>query len=259
MATTSALSNYAEDELLDHMMGTGSWTSPTALWLQFHLGAPGEDGTGNVAAFTTRTDITSAFGTNATGRAIANDAQVQITGFTASETITHWSVHDANAAGNCLFIGDLTTQRDVGTGVTLTIAVGEIDLDFLDTDLCDYAANAALDHLVSLASMTSPTGLFVAHHTNDPGDNGTANVSAMTTANNRVSAGTFSASSGGTTDNDAAIQATGTATETISHVSLHDASTAGNAFWNMALDTPQGLASGETIELAAAALSFSLS
>lgn len=256
MTTTSALANYAEDELLDHIMGTGAWTMPAALWLQLHTGAPGEDGTANVAAFTTRTQIDSAFGTAASARAIANDAAIQITGFTVSETITHYSVHDASTAGNALFYGDLTTARSVGTGVTLTIAVGELDLDFVDTDLCDYAGNAALDHLCSVASMTSPTNLFTQLHTGDPGDNGSANIANSST---RQNAGAFSASVGGFTDNDSAISHTGTITETISHLSLHDASTAGNAFWNFAVDTAQEINNGETLEIAAAAIDFTLS
>lgn len=255
MTTTSALSNYAENELLDHIMGTGAWTSPAALWLQLHTGAPGEDGTANVAAFTTRTNITAAFGTAASARAIANDAAITITGFSTTETITHYSVHDASTAGNCLFYGDLTTGRSVGTGVTLTIAVGDLDLDFADTELCNYAANAALDHLCSVASMTSPTNLFVQLHTGAPGNDGTANVATTST---RTNAGAFSAASGGATDNDAAIAFTGAATETITHVSVHDASSAGNAFWQTAVDTSQGINSAESVEIAAGALDFVL-
>lgn len=255
MTTTSALSNYAEDELLDHLMGTGAWTMPSALWLQLHVGAPGEDGTANVAAFTTRTQIDSAFGTGASSRAIANDALITITGFSTSETITHWSVHDASSDGNCLFYGVLTTQRNVGVGITLRIQVGELDLDFADTDLCDYAGNAALDHLVGLSAMTSPSSLFVQYHTGDPGDDGTANVATLST---RSALGTVAASSGGATDNDSAVTATGAASETLSHASVHDASSNGNAFWNFPLTTSQAVENGEDIEFPAGDLDFAL-
>lgn len=256
MTTTSALSDYAENEALDHIMGTGAaWTMPAALWLQLHLGNPGEDGTANPAAFTTRTQIDGAFATAATARAVANDSAINITGFSVTETVTHYSVHDASTAGNCIWYGDFTTGREVGTGVTLTIAVGDLDLDFLDTDLCDYAANSLLDHLTSQTSMTSPTNLFTQLHVGDPGDNGTANIASSST---RQNAGTFSAAVAGVTDNDSVITHTGNATETITHLSLHDASTAGNAFWNFPVDTSQTINNGETLEIAAAAIDFTL-
>lgn len=253
MATTSALSAYAQDELLDHIMGTGAWPIPAGTFLQLHTGAPGENGTANVASFTTRTEITT--WAAAASRAISNSGATAITGFTTSETITHWSIHDAATAGNCLFYGDFTTSRAVGTGVTLTVADGDLDLDFADTDLCDYAGNAALEHVTGRTAMTSPAGLFVQLHTGDPGDDGTAAVANLST---RTAAGAFSAAASGATDNDAAIAFTGTATETISHASVHDAATNGNAYWNFNVDTPQAVAVSEAIEFGAGDLDFAL-
>lgn len=254
MTTTSALSDYAENELLDHLMSTGAaWTMPTGTYLQLHTGAPGEAGTTNIAAFTTRTEITT--WAAAASQAIANSGSTVITGFSTSETITHWSVHDAVTAGNCLFYGDFTNSRAVGTGVTLTIAGGDLDLDFASNDLCDFAANAALEHLVGRTSMTQPTNLYVQLHTGAPGVNGTANVANLST---RTITGAFSAAAAGATDNDAAIAFTGTATETITHASVFDALTVGNAFWHFALDTSQGVNASEAIEFAAGDLDFTL-
>lgn len=254
MATTNALSAYAENEALDHMSAVGSWPLPAGTFLQLHTGAPGQNGTANVAAFTTRTEV--AAWTTATGRALSNTSVLAITGFSVTETITHWSVHDVvtPGGGNCLFISDFTTNRGVGTGITLNIAAGDLDLDFLATNLCNYAANALLDHIVGSTAMTAPTNLFVQLHTGAPGDDATGNASTTT----RVNIGALSAAVAGATDNDALIAITAGAAETVSHWSLHDASTAGNAFWQAALDDPRTVAVSEALEYAAGALSLSL-
>lgn len=254
MTTTNALTNYAENELLDHMMGTGTWTMPTGTFLQLHTGPPGEDGDANIATFTTRTEITT-WGA-AASLAIANSGATAITGFSSTETITHWSSHDAATSGNGLFYGDFATGRSVGSGVTLTIADGDLDIDFASTDLATYAGNAALEHLVGRTSMTSPTNLYVQFHTGAPGAAGTSNIANLTT---RSACGDFSAASGGTTDNDSEITATGTATETLSDFSIFDATSAGNCFWHFSATASQAVAASEAISIAAGSLDFTLS
>ena len=255
MATTNALSDYAENELLDHLLGTGAaWTLPAATWLQLHTGAPGESGTANVASFTTRTDI--AVWAAAASRAIANTSVLAITGFSTSETITDWSIHDASTAGNCLAYGDFTVNRLVDTGITLNIAAGDIDLDFVGTGLCNYAANAALEHVVGRTTMTSPTNLYVQLHTGAPGDDATANVHSHT----RVVTGAMSAAAAGNSDNDAVIAITAGGTpQTLTHWSLLDAASAGNAFFQAALDDSRAVAAAEALEWAAAALDVTIS
>lgn len=254
MVTTNALTDYAENAALDHIMGTAAWTMPTGVYLQLHTGAPGEDGTGNVAAFTTRTEISS--WNAASALAVSNDGAVAITGFSTTETISHWSLWDASSGGNCLVYGDFATPRQAGTGVTLTIGDGELDIDFDSTDLATYGGNSLLDHLVGASAMTSPTNIYVQYHTGAPGLAGTANVASLST---RTLAGAFSAASGGATDNDAAIDATGVATETISHLSVWDASTSGNCIWAFAATASQAIASGETLSIPAGDLDFALS
>lgn len=254
MATTSALSDYAENELLDHLLGTGAWTMPTSHWIKLHLGDPGEAGTLNPAAFTTRTEITT--WNAAASRATSNSSVLAISGFSSSESVSHWSIWDASTAGNMLFYGDFVTARTVDTGITLNIAAGDIDLDFVGTGMCNYAANAALDHLTGTTSMTSPTNLYVNLHTGAPGDDATANVHTGVT---RVVTGAFSAAAGGTADNDALITMSGGSAETITHWSLFDALTVGNAFFQSSLDNSRTVAVSETLEWAAGALDVTIS
>ncbi|MGV9540944.1 phage tail fiber protein [Nocardia beijingensis] len=114
-------------------------------------------------------------------------------------------------------------------------------------------ANKILDHLRGGTAWTQPSGLHVKLHTGDPGSAGTSNASAVTTR----SQATFAAAASG------AIALTGTnpswsmtATETISHVSVWDNSTAGNFLWSAALTASKNVVNGDTLTLTS--LGFSL-
>lgn len=96
--------------------------------------------------------------------------------------------------------------------------------------------------------------LYVKLHTADPGSAGTTAASAVTTRY----ACTFSASSAGSM----ALTSMGgtwsmTATETISHISLWDASTAGSFLWSVALTASKSVVSGDTLSLTSLTLAFS--
>lgn len=95
---------------------------------------------------------------------------------------------------------------------------------------------------------TAPTGIYVKLHTGDPGSAGANSAAAGSTT--RVVA-TFAAPSGG------AIALTGTnpswtnggTSETLSHISVWDASTAGNFLWSAALTASQAWVSTNTFTL----------
>ena len=96
--------------------------------------------------------------------------------------------------------------------------------------------------------------LYVKLHTADPGATAATAASAVTTRY----AVTFSASSAGSM----ALTSMGgtwsmTATETISHISLWDAATAGNFLWSVALTASKSVVSGDTLSLTSLTLAFS--
>lgn len=114
-------------------------------------------------------------------------------------------------------------------------------------------ANKVLDHLRGGTAWSQPAGLYVKLHLGDPGASAASNPSAVTTR----SQATFAAASAG------AIALTGTnpswsmtATETISHLSVWDASSAGNFLWSVALSATKAVVSGDTLTLTS--LGFSL-
>jgi hypothetical protein len=116
-------------------------------------------------------------------------------------------------------------------------------------------ANRILDHLRGGTAWTQPAGLYVKLHLGDPGAAGTANSSVVTTR----SEVTFAAAASG------AIALTGTnpswsmtATESISHISIWDASgpSAGNFLWSAALSVTKSVQSGDTLTLTSCGLSL---
>ena len=119
------------------------------------------------------------------------------------------------------------------------------------------AVNTA-DKLLNTIGRTGTTftagSLYVKLHTADPGATAATAASAVTTRY----ACTFSASSAGSM----ALSSMGgtwsmTSTETISHISLWDASTAGNFMWSVALTASKSVVSGDTLSLTSLTLAFS--
>ena len=93
----------------------------------------------------------------------------------------------------------------------------------------DYLENAILDNYFTDGD------IYVKLHVGDPGEDGTANAASETT---RKVVATWAAASGGSKASSAAVSWTNyPATETVSHVSLWDASTSGNCFGSGALSS----------------------
>jgi hypothetical protein len=114
-------------------------------------------------------------------------------------------------------------------------------------------ANNWLNMLRGVA-YTAPTATYVKLHTGDPGATAAANASAVTTRSQL----TLAAASGG------AVALTGTqpswsmtTSETISYISVWDATTAGNFLWSAQLAVAKTVANGDTLTLTTCGLSLS--
>jgi hypothetical protein len=105
-----------------------------------------------------------------------------------------------------------------------------------------YLANKILDHLRGGTAWSQPAGLYIKLHTGDPGATGVANAAGNTTRQQ----GTFgTAASGGGISNTVAVTWTNVSTtETYSHGSYWDASTAGNCLWTGAFTVARAVTAG---------------
>jgi hypothetical protein len=122
------LSNYLEDAIANALRGGGagsSFTAPAAVYAKLHLGDPGEDGTSNAAAETTRKAVT--FGASS-GGVISLSNTPSWTSYPAAESVTHISIWDDVSAGNCLGSGATAATHTMQIGDTLNLSAASITI-----------------------------------------------------------------------------------------------------------------------------------
>ena len=115
--------------------------------------------------------------------------------------------------------------------------------------LSNYLENAIANALRgggNGSSFTAPAAIYAKLHIGDPGEDGTSNA-AVNTSRQAV---TFGASSGGVISLSNSPSWTNVSTtETYSHVSLWDASSAGNCLGSGALASSVSMTAGDTFNL----------
>ena len=119
--------------------------------------------------------------------------------------------------------------------------------------ISNYAELKILDHATGRASWTAPTTVYIKLHTGDAGEDGTTNAAVNTTRK----AASWNAASSGSISTSATIEWTNVSnTETYSHWSAWDASTAGNCLWTGALSSSAAVTAGDTFQITSLTLSL---
>jgi hypothetical protein len=142
----SAMTDYLENRLIDHIFRGRSFAAPTQLWVGLFTAAPSDAGggtevTGGSYARATRgvnSDTaweatqggTPAAASSGTSGATQNPAAITFPAPTANwGVITHIAIFDAVSGGNMLFQGALTTAKTVNNlDPAPSIAIGDLDL-----------------------------------------------------------------------------------------------------------------------------------
>jgi len=124
----AALSNYAENEMLDHMLGTGSFTAPSNVFLSLWTSDPTDAGSGTELSGSgyVRKDIN--FGAASSGVATSSGVVTFDTASGSWGTVSHIGIHDAVSSGNLLFHGALSASKTIGSGDVMQIANGAITI-----------------------------------------------------------------------------------------------------------------------------------
>lgn len=123
--------------------------------------------------------------------------------------------------------------------------------------MSDYLENKILDHIRGTA-YTSPTNLYLALFTSDPGENGAGTeVSGGSYARKIV---TFNAAASGSMSNSADVLFDVATANwgTISHVAVYDALTAGNLLFSGPLTTAKTINNTDQLKIIAGDLAISL-
>jgi hypothetical protein len=125
--------------------------------------------------------------------------------------------------------------------------------------IANYAENKILDAVFN-ATAFSVTTPYIALHTADPGEAGTTAEVTGTLSVPRVSA-SFGAAASGAVTNDADVKfaaPSGGSLGTLTHISIWDASTAGNCLWSGPLGASQSVPAGVVFRIPSGSLTVSL-
>lgn len=131
----SAASNYLETNLLDHSLGTASFTSPTTVYVGlFKSTVDAATTLANLEAGTLTDEVPTAGGTayarqtitfnsaSSPGGTATNNGAVTFPTATANwGDITHLALIDASSSGNVLYAGALDSTKTVETGDSFVI------------------------------------------------------------------------------------------------------------------------------------------
>lgn len=118
------ISTYLANKILDHVFRNVTYTPPTTIYWQAHVGDPGPDGTANVSASTTRHATT--FNAAASGQITLSNTPEHT--LTATETISHATFWDAPTGGNFLYSAQASVAKGGNSGDIIRLASDTISL-----------------------------------------------------------------------------------------------------------------------------------
>lgn len=132
----SAMSDYLEDQLVNHIFRNSTFTRPGNVYIALFTGAPSDAGGGTEVSGGSYARVAVATGASSewdasSGGATANTSAITFPTASASwGTITHVGLFDAASGGNLLFHGALSSSKVVGSGDIFRFNSGELDIAF---------------------------------------------------------------------------------------------------------------------------------
>jgi hypothetical protein len=124
----SAMSDYLENEILDHILRNAAYTPASTVYIGLSTGsfADGNSGTELSGSAYARQSI--AFDA-ASGGTTDNTSAIDFPTSTGSwGAVSHWGLFDAATSGNLLIHGAFSASKTVASGDILRIAAGELDI-----------------------------------------------------------------------------------------------------------------------------------
>lgn len=141
----SAMSDYLENKLVDHIFRNRSYTVPSTIYIALFTAAPSDSGGGTEVsggsyarvqvgpsdtAWAATQGGTPSAPSSGTGGLTDNGAAITFATPSANwGSITHFGIFDASTSGNLLFWGALTTPKTVNNGDPApSFATGALDV-----------------------------------------------------------------------------------------------------------------------------------
>ena len=125
----SAMSDYLELKILDHITGRTAYTKPSAVYLGLSTGDFTDTGSGSSElSGSNYSRVSVAFDAAASG-ATSNTSAIDFAAASGNwGTVSHWALFDAATSGNALITGSFSASKTIETNDVLRIAAGDLDL-----------------------------------------------------------------------------------------------------------------------------------
>lgn len=183
-----ALTSYANELSFNWLLTTDTVTRPTAWYIAWHIGDPGDDGSANEQVVGNDADYVRqavTFGPSSWSSILKSSISRNTSVVTiapaagASYNILGFSIWDAATGGNCFAQALSAASIPVSDTVPLSIIAGKIPVilgtNLSTVSLTSHGAALILDWLLTTGAATRPTSWNLGLHSADPGDDGSAN------------------------------------------------------------------------------------
>jgi len=120
-------SSYVDNKLIDHLLGSATYTKPSALYVALFVGNPASSGTEVTTSGSAYVRQSAAF-TISTNSA-SNTAAIEYATATSSwGTIDYIAIYDASTAGNQLVSAALSSAKTIASGDVLRIPASNLSV-----------------------------------------------------------------------------------------------------------------------------------
>ena len=120
------LTNYLENQLIDHFLGTTTYTKPDAVYVGLFTVAPSDAGGGTEVSGGSYARQAATFNASSSG-STTNNTNIDFTLMPSATTVAI-GIFDASTSGNMLLHGTLTANKTTDAGDTLRIATGSLTI-----------------------------------------------------------------------------------------------------------------------------------
>ncbi len=124
----SAMSDYLENEILDHILRNAAYTPASTVYIGLSTGSFADDNSGTELTGNAYARQSIAFDAASSGTT-DNTSAIDFPTATGSwGAVSHWGLFDAASSGNLLIHGAFSASKTVASGDILRIAAGELDI-----------------------------------------------------------------------------------------------------------------------------------
>ena len=124
----SAMSDYLENEILDHILSVGSYTMPSAVYLGLSVASMADDASGTELSGSGYARQAVTFSAAASGTTSNSGAITFPTATGTWGSIGFWALWDALSSGNMLLHGSFSAAKSIASGDVLRVSAGDLDI-----------------------------------------------------------------------------------------------------------------------------------